>query len=1069
MELLGRVLGLGMLAGVCNLLAGSPARADDLLWQLGTPDDSPAEFSVYKKLEHDTLVIPSDWKTRTDWKLLPKGMRGNVNPVVNLAFDLRGVPANGVMFSFKLLQAPKSGPQLAVFANGAMAGLIQMWGTAETDSPYHWQKTYRLYIPKELLVAGQNTLRLEATRPMWSDSTVDDKLWWEWDFLKMESLSSPAVEPVHGTVAYLGTTLHSGGMFKVDEDTVRMAAVALPWLGIAYSGNIIRADFWYDVVSHQPRRLEYLKQLCALNMTVCADNISGSHFKLDADGQMPAKIKQGIDNFFQQYGQYIQYFELGNEPCMFGGGYAEYLAQAQYMSKNKPAHLKVAAAGWAFGGGKGTPINWDAEAVLRGKIEAYCQVLNGHSYGYSYADNRGGSFVENLKTYKGVEDGWPKESITTETGTTSWHSEENGPRFASSQPHAQAFDRILRAHLAVVDRTMQHAAVFDDYGLFQPQLSWADPATAAACPGVNREDTRLKTFRRLALAYATHGAPLPYTIANLNELAGRKVYFRAVDTAALPGQAGSQATANKLLLNFVNFEPTPQMLKVRVTLPQAGAYVAERFGAADTYGAAHSTVTLRADPALELSEQLEAGEAVQYILTPPGPVAPYSPAGLAITPDDGQAQLTWRACAGATGYELKRSTMAGPLVSIANHVAGTSYTDGGLSNGTTYLYVISAANSAGQSGAGASVSVVVGSPLPPDALTAQSGDSQVALTWSASPRAKSYRIQRSEGRTGSYQEIGQTSGLQYQDKKCANDRVYRYVVTAINAAGESEVSAVAVGTPEAPPPAPAELSTIAGDQRVVVRWKAVPGVSVYNVKRSETAGGPAQIVAGDVAGTVYLDNAVSNGKSYDYVVSAIKLGPEGADSVKASALPTAEPMPAPWQQQDIGTVGRKGSATYVSATGVFTVQAAGADIWGPADGLHFVYQPLVGDGTMVAHITSFDNTHNAARFGLAIRQTLEPGAVMACAAASPSSASLTTRAVTGGICQHQGGPFRPWIKLSRKSDTISAFLSEDGQKWQPLATEKLAVGEKAFIGLVVCSHNPGVLNKTMFDHVTWSP
>jgi len=154
---------------------------------------------------------------------------------------------------------------------------------------------------------------------------------------------------------------------------------------------------------------------------------------------------------------------------------------------------------------------------------------------------------------------------------------------------------------------------------------------------------------------------------------------------------------------------------------------------------------------------------------------------------------------------------------------------------------------------------------------------------------------------------------------------------------------------------------------------------------------------------------------------------------------------------------------------VFTVQAAGADIWGPADGLHFVYQPLVGDGTMVAHITSFDNTHNAARFGLAIRQTLEPGAVMACAAASPSSASLTTRAVTGGICQHQGGPFRPWIKLSRKSDTISAFLSEDGQKWQPLATEKLAVGEKAFIGLVVCSHNPGVLNKTMFDHVTWSP
>lgn len=62
----------------------------------------------------------------------------------------------------------------------------------------------------------------------------------------------------------------------------------------------------------------------------------------------------------------------------------------------------------------------------------------------------------------------------------------------------------------------------------------------------------------------------------------------------------------------------------------------------------------------------------------------------------------------------------------------------------------------------------------------------------------------------------------------------------------------------------------------------------------------------------------------------------------------------------------------------------------------------------------------------------------------------------------------PWIKISRKGDTVSSFLSEDGQKWQPLGTAKVALGKQALIGLLVCSHNNRVLNKAMFDQVTLS-
>lgn len=106
-------------------------------------------------------------------------------------------------------------------------------------------------------------------------------------------------------------------------------------------------------------------------------------------------------------------------------------------------------------------------------------------------------------------------------------------------------------------------------------------------------------------------------------MADKKVYFRAVDTAALPAQLGSHATSNKILLNFVNFENSAETMHVRVTLPQRGSYGGDRFGPGDTFAAAHRLVTLEASPTAELTVALPAGESVQYILTPPGPAPPH--------------------------------------------------------------------------------------------------------------------------------------------------------------------------------------------------------------------------------------------------------------------------------------------------------------------------------------------------------------------------------------------------------------------------------------------------------------
>ena len=79
-------------------------------------------------------------------------------------------------------------------------------------------------------------------------------------------------------------------------------------------------------------------------------------------------------------------------------------------------------------------------------------------------------------------------------------------------------------------------------------------------------------------------------------------------------------------------------------------------------------------------------------------VPPATPGGLAAVAGDSQVVLTWVASVGATGYNVKRSTTsAGTYVAIATNIPLTSYTNTGVTYGTTYYYVVSAFNPAGES------------------------------------------------------------------------------------------------------------------------------------------------------------------------------------------------------------------------------------------------------------------------------------------------------------------------------------------------------------------------------------
>ncbi|NEW09338.1 exoglucanase [Paenibacillus sp. SYP-B3998] len=188
------------------------------------------------------------------------------------------------------------------------------------------------------------------------------------------------------------------------------------------------------------------------------------------------------------------------------------------------------------------------------------------------------------------------------------------------------------------------------------------------------------------------------------------------------------------------------------------------------------------------------------------PTVPAAPTVLTATAGNAQVELSWIASNGATSYNVKRATTSGgPYTTVATGISGTSYTNTGLTNGTTYYYVVSAANSAGESLNSAQVSAMpqsgVTMPATPTGLIATPGNTQAALSWTASNGATSYNVNRATTSSGPYTTVATgISGTSYTNTGLTNGTTYYYVVSAVNIAGESPNSSQVSVTPQGTPP-----------------------------------------------------------------------------------------------------------------------------------------------------------------------------------------------------------------------------------------------------------------------------
>ena len=249
-----------------------------------------------------------------------------------------------------------------------------------------------------------------------------------------------------------------------------------------------------------------------------------------------------------------------------------------------------------------------------------------------------------------------------------------------------------------------------------------------------------------------------------------------------------------------------------------------------------------------------------------GSSAPATPTGLSAAAGNALVSLNWNASSGATGYYVKRSTTSGgPYAQIATQ-ASTGYSDNTVTNGTKYFYVVSAYNSYGESANSAEVSATPtapgGAPAAPSNVTATPGDTQVSLVWSASAGATSYHVKRSTTTGGPYSQISAPTIASYTDTGLTDGTGYFYVVSALNASGESANSAEVSATPKVATP----------DVTITVNPAMTKPISpyIYGINFYSGVTGAPPLLTFDRAGgnrwTAYnwINNASNAGSDYHY-------------------------------------------------------------------------------------------------------------------------------------------------------------------------------------------------------------
>jgi hypothetical protein len=185
-------------------------------------------------------------------------------------------------------------------------------------------------------------------------------------------------------------------------------------------------------------------------------------------------------------------------------------------------------------------------------------------------------------------------------------------------------------------------------------------------------------------------------------------------------------------------------------------------------------------------------------------------------------------------------------------------------------------------------------------------------------------------------------------------------------------------------------------------------------------------------------------------------------------------------QTDVGAALAPGSSSFNAATGQYTIQSAGYNVWYQRDEFRYIWKKMSGDVSLAADINFPDTAGYGDRKAiLIIRQTLDDGSKEAMVALHGAGLMhLAWRPQTDSMMKEmrvnhrRGAPssmdtlHAKRIGIEKHGDAFAVFISMNGEPMHQFGDPiQLHIDGPFYVGLGFCSHLPAKVDAAVLSNV----
>ena len=129
---------------------------------------------------------------------------------------------------------------------------------------------------------------------------------------------------------------------------------------------------------------------------------------------------------------------------------------------------------------------------------------------------------------------------------------------------------------------------------------------------------------------------------------------------------------------------------------------------------------------------------------------------------------------------------------------------------------------------------------------------------------------------------------------------------------------------------------------------------------------------------------------------------------------------------------------------MIVVAGSGLGFVTDADQMHFTYQNVSGDVDIVARFRGIVDAHPLATGGIMVRGLLDADASYAALASTSQVGRVVLAPARAGLdpARHSASPSASWFKLERRGALVSAFVSEDGSRWEFVGSDLVNLDDR---------------------------